>query len=275
MPKDITDTGLMKHIWTARYKIHSYEVDINQRATLPVLCGYLQETARHHAHNLKNGYEHLLKENKMWVLSRLYIKMNTYPKWGDEITIRTWPIGVKRLFALRDFEIFNGNENLLGSVTTAWLIIDIGSRKLQRPDPFYTDIPLLPDRHALIDDLEKIPLPESGEVLHPDTVRYTVRYTVQYSDLDLHSHVNNAKYIEWVLNSYPPQRHREQWIRYFKIQYISETLYGDDVSLRFHTIDDTDRDFIISAVKSSDKSEVFRAKLQWEDDSIAVSGIHV
>jgi len=271
MSKDVPDTGLMKRIWTDRYKIHSYEVDINQRATLPVLCGYFQETARHHAHNLKNGYEHLLKENKMWVLSRLYIKMNVYPKWGDEITIRTWSIGVKKLFALRDFEIFNRNENLLGSVTTAWLIIDRESRRLQRPDPFYTDIPLLPDRHALIDDLEKIPLPESDEVPHS----YTVRYTAQYSDLDLHSHVNNAKYIEWVLNGYPLKRHREQWIRYFKIQYISETLYGDDVSLRFHTIDDTDREFSISAVKSSDKSEVFRAKLQWEVDSIAISGIRV
>lgn len=85
-PRDISK----QRIWKDRYRVHSYEVGTESTVRLSCLCNYLQESAWNHVTNLKVGYEDLLKDGNIWVLSRLLIKINEYPKWGDEIFIKTW-----------------------------------------------------------------------------------------------------------------------------------------------------------------------------------------
>src|SRR5215813_912680 len=78
-------------IWTEAFRVHSYEVDFEGRATLETLCHYFQEAAWNHAERLGVGYSHLQREQRLWVLSRLLIKIDGYPLWGDAISVRTWP----------------------------------------------------------------------------------------------------------------------------------------------------------------------------------------
>ncbi|KPJ86346.1 MAG: hypothetical protein AMS17_12805 [Spirochaetes bacterium DG_61] len=248
----------MEKIWTDRYTISSYEVDIKARVYLPVLCSYLQESAWHHAHNLKLGYDHLLQKNKIWVLSRLCIEVRSYPRWREKITVRTWPKGLNRLFALRDFEILDAEEHVLGVATTSWLIIDVKSRRPQKPDPFFKDMPLPSDHHALRDDFEKIPQVSGDAARLPISVRY--------SDLDLYSHVNNTKYIEWIMDSFGAVRYREQMVSSLKIQYLSESFWGDTISLLIGQEAEPKGTFLFNAVKTADSSEIFRATVRWGDE---------
>src|SRR5712691_7393571 len=57
-------------IWRGDFRVHSYEVDFKQSATLECLCRYFQEAAWNHAEELGVGYQRLQAENKIWVLSR-------------------------------------------------------------------------------------------------------------------------------------------------------------------------------------------------------------
>ncbi len=66
------------------------------------------------------------------MLSGFFIQIHSYPRWQDELIIQTWPTGVERFFALRDFNIFNRQKEVVGAATSAWLIIDL---KLRRPLP--------------------------------------------------------------------------------------------------------------------------------------------
>jgi medium-chain acyl-[acyl-carrier-protein] hydrolase len=256
----------MKRMWKDSYRIGSYEVDVKGRLSLPVLCGYLQETAWHHAHNLEVGYDHLLRKNKLWVLSRLIIHIRTFPRWGDAISVNTWAKGLHRLFALRDFEILDRDDTILGTATTSWLIIDVESRRPQRPEPFFHSAPMLTERNALIDDFKKIPTVLSGDALPP--------YTVRYSDLDIYEHVNNGKYVEWVLNSFDPDRHREEMVDTFKIQFLAESFWGEEVSILFEELPGTPTTVLINAFKTqardrSAQSEIFRAELGWRREGSA------
>ena len=62
-------------IWAETFKVHSYEVDFTQRATLTTLCHYFQEAAWNHAELLGVGYSQLQTERRLWVLSRLLIEL--------------------------------------------------------------------------------------------------------------------------------------------------------------------------------------------------------
>ena len=52
-----------------------------------------------------------------------------------------------------------------------------------------------------------------------------------YTDLDMYMHVNNARYIDWVLNLFPEEMHRKFSISSFLIEFLSEVRYAEEIKL--------------------------------------------
>lgn len=219
-----------KWAWTDEYSISSYEVAADSKATLYTLGKFMQETAYNHANHLEFGYAQLKEKNLFWVLSRLLIKIGRYPGWGEKIQIRTWPTGVERLFAFRDFLILDEGGAPIGAAGSAWLVLDAVKRRPQRPGDLkllMEKSSLFPQERALENRPEKIAdlsAPEEGPV-----------FPVRYSDLDLYDHVNNAKYMQWILDGYPMQMHREFEVTDFEINFLSESKMGDEISIQTET----------------------------------------
>ena len=74
----------MKESWEDEYSISFYGVDTKNEVFLPTLWSLMQETAWHHADHLRVGYSDLVEHQYFWVLSRLSIQMEEYPRWGIE-----------------------------------------------------------------------------------------------------------------------------------------------------------------------------------------------
>src|SRR4051812_24122807 len=100
-------------IWREEFTVHSYEVDFKKGATLEGLCRHFQEAAWNDAEALGVGYQRLQEQNRIWVLSRLILKVKRRPQWGENLTMETWPQAAKSVFAMRDFEIFDSVGALL------------------------------------------------------------------------------------------------------------------------------------------------------------------
>jgi len=81
----------------------------------------------------------MFKMNLTWVLSGFFITIDSYPKWQDTITIQTWPSGLERLFAMRDFIIFDADRKVIGTAKSAWIVIDMALRKPVRPQVIFKD----------------------------------------------------------------------------------------------------------------------------------------
>jgi len=244
-----------KKVWEGAYTVHAYEVGTRITALLTIVWNYLQDSAWHHARNLRLGYEALIRENKNWVLARLSIEMDRYPLWGETVTVRTWPKGTHRLFALRDFEIVDGSGNRIGAAASVWLILDTQSKRPQRPEPYFESMPLVPDRHAIGSFPEKLP---PVEHVHRESV-----FRVRYTDLDMHNHVNSAKYIEWVLNGYSEEEHERRMISAIQIHFIAEALYGDEIRMKMERADGGGYVFAHSAQNVARGNEIFRARVRW------------
>jgi hypothetical protein len=52
----MSESASMKASWEDDYSISFYEVDTKKEVFLPVLWGFMQETAWHHAENTLNGF---------------------------------------------------------------------------------------------------------------------------------------------------------------------------------------------------------------------------
>ena len=151
--------GAKKESWEDEYAISFYEVDTKNEAFLPVLWSFMQETAWHHAEHLRLGYSDLMEHQYFWVLSRLSIQMEEYPRWGDRIKVKTWLTGTGRLFALRQFSIADFKGKVIGTAKSAWLVLDLKSRKPQKIEPVFKHIEHLFDGLPPAEEPSKIPGP--------------------------------------------------------------------------------------------------------------------
>jgi acyl-ACP thioesterase len=248
--------GEKKKSWEDEYSISFDEVDTKDEVFLPVLWGLMQETAWHHADHLRLGYSHLEEQQYFWVLSRLSIQMEKYPRWRERIKIRTWLTGIGRLFALRHFSIADSEGNILGTAKSAWLVLDLKRRKPQRIEPVFKHI------LHLFDDLPPPQEPEKLPLLVRPKIEKT--YTVPYSDIDMHHHVNNTKYIEWILDSYAFEMHRKCHVHTFEINFLAESSYGDDISIHTEPLGDAPSTFLHSVFRKNDNRELCRAKAGWK-----------
>ena len=242
-----------KDIWTDEYEIHSYEMDVKGKASLPMLCKFMQESAYHHAENLGFGFSHLMKKNLFWVLVNQKIKMDSYPRWGEKISIFTWPSGKGRLSYFRDFKIFDSNSRLIGIATTTWYAIDLEKRRPRRLEDYFDFNPVAGDFvfHERPDRLKNIEFLESYRT-----------FQTGYYDLDINDHVNNVRYIEWILECFPLDFHKTHQLKEIEINYMTEAVYGDSISASINEI--KSNIFSHYLLSSEDERELCRAKTTWQ-----------
>ncbi len=242
--------------WEDVYLISFYEVDAKNQVFLPSLWKYLQETAWNHANQLGIGYSDLARQGHFWVLSRLAIEMNEYPGWRETIRVKTWLSGSSRLFAFRDFSIMREDGEVIGGAKSAWVVLDVKSRKPQRIAPFLQDLNPLPDQQGAETRLDKLPAPSAP---HREAL-----FTVRYSDLDMHQHVNNARYLEWILNSYSFEMSQTHQITTFEINFLAESNYDDALFIRTEQKREDPLTFLHSIAKKEEGQELCRARVKWK-----------
>ncbi len=244
------------NIWKETYTIRSYEVDARGNISVLSICNFMQDAAGRHADALGVAVQDLLPDNYTWVLSRLALRMDSYPGRRDQMQVYTWPSGIQKLFALRDFRLTDRDDRVVGASVTAWLIVDAKTRRPVRIKPFVDKINPVSSDRALIERLDKLPKLEQHD--------YEKRFCVRYRDLDVNQHVNNVGYIEWIIESIPPVVQNTGTIAGLEINYLSEAILGDRIISRCQPKDEDHNVFLHSIIREENGQELIRAKTVWK-----------
>lgn len=240
------------------FRIHVYETGPNGKLSLFSLFDYFQDIASDQAILLGFGRNDLLHDNRFWVLSRIYAVINKLPEWEESIKIRTWPNGVDKIFALRNYEVEYPDGSWLASATSSWLILDRTTKKIQRPDSIMAkhthDIKSAtsPVRYAL-----KLNQAEENGCLSQN-------YRIKVSDLDVNLHTNNVKYLKWVCDTYDLEFMLNNTPLSAEINYLAESMYDEEIMIR--TSVETENGFFYnhSIIRTNDNKELCRIRIEWE-----------
>lgn len=212
---------VIQAIWTDHYKTASYMVDFEKKLALPFLLSVMQESAWEHAAHLGQGHRETSARGVAWVIVRQRVEMWEWPRWEEVMTLRTWLRPPSAAMVVRDFEFFL-NERQIGQAAAHWITIDEEHRRPVRLG--FPDNPALfrQDGHP---DFEprKLSLP-------PDLVRLE-EFQAQNSDLDLHGHVNNTRFADWLLNSLPLAMLRAHRLTEYEINFLAEANPGERVTV--------------------------------------------
>jgi acyl-ACP thioesterase len=242
----------LEPVWRESLRIQSSDVDFRKRATSESICRAFLEAAWNHAEQLGVGYGALAGQNRLWVLARLLVHFDCYPRWGETVELSTWPRGPSSVFALRDFELCNKERQLLAAGASSWLVLDGSTHRPQRLDKLAARIPAAVSRMAVGRDPRKL----SNQAMNATCLTAAVRY----SEIDVNCHVNSATYIRWLLDSYPAGFHQRHTLSSLEVNYVGETHWSDSISILSHECSATA--FAHSIVTASGR-EVCRAALEW------------
>jgi acyl-ACP thioesterase len=238
------------------FSVASYESDIRGNLSLYSLFNRFQELAGIHASHLQVGYDALKVDGLAWILSRIKVQIYSLPRWGEKVHLATWPKGIDRLFALRDFRITNEQGQILVNATSAWLLVDAEKGRPRRIESLPIDLHFPDAPHALREPLEKIQVPNEFMLVFDKPI--------WLSDLDINRHVNNAQYAKWITDCFSEEQNNNRRIISLQINYLEETLLGDTVGLFKIPIDDSASEYIVEGRSHIKGTKVFQAHFVWE-----------
>jgi acyl-ACP thioesterase len=242
-------TESAKSGWSETFKVSWMDADMHRRLKLSALFNYLQEIAWEHAENMGFGFEAAQKNNLIWVLVRLLIKMDRQPKWQQEIIVETWPRGIDGFWALREYSVKDQDGNVLGGASSSWMVLDSTTRRPVTPEIVFHVLPAVIQTSATGEAPFKIREPDDMKLLH--------RHEVVYSEIDAYNHVNNACYIDWITDAIH-KLDSKLIPRKFHINYISEARLNDQVLLKYAGYEDK---IIIKGENKKDGKPVFIAEI--------------
>ncbi|BAT76421.1 palmitoyl-acyl carrier protein thioesterase, chloroplastic [Vigna umbellata] len=195
-------------VFRENFSIRSYEIGADRTASIETVMNHLQETALNHVKSaglLGDGFgstPEMCKKNLIWVVTRMQVVVDRYPTWGDIVQVDTWVSGsgkngMRRDWVLRDCK----TGEILTRASSVWVMMNKLTRRLSKiPEEVREEI------GSYFVDSDPILEEDSRKLtkLDDNTADYIrTGLSPRWSDLDVNQHVNNVKYIGWILESAP------------------------------------------------------------------------
>jgi len=220
-----------------------------------VILNVFQNIAEINVNDLNIGLPQLKEQGLSWFLLNYHIKINHYPRYGDNLEFQTWPCMTKGLKAIREFLVTNshGEEAIVAS--SVWALIDMETKRPVKFDRISYDT--YPKR-VLESEFEKI----------PDITEVTdlKDFNVIYNEIDINQHVNNPVYLIWALEAVPYEILSNYNPTEIEMSFKSNVCYGDKISSICQIINNENELISLHTInqKTTDK-ELVRIRMKWSE----------
>lgn len=208
--------------YVKKYTVQSSEVDPFYEMKLSSLFLLMQDIATKHAEEIGIGFASIIQKNMYWVITRYSIDVNRMPKYSENIVVKTYTGSDMKFMFPRYFEIKSENGETLIKASSMWCILSKDTHRVVM-NPF--DGKVIPPTHY---DGEE-PLPK--KVDRASALNLVDERKVRYSDIDLNSHVNNTRYIEYLSDVHNIDFYQKNVIKHITINYEKELMNRDTIKL--------------------------------------------
>lgn len=215
---------------TETYRIRITEVDAHSKLTIPALNGLLQEMAwRHSVVEKVSVHELSSQHNISWVLSRLKIWIDRLPNYDETVTVKTYIQGVDKYFYHRDFTVIDVNGTEIIRANSVWGLMDIIKRRITSiPEWMIAVTPI----YTKVKPVERV----SGKLLKVEKIEIEKKFDIRWHDIDSNQHVNNTKYVEWLMESVPTDILNRCELSSIDLIFKNESILGDKITTQSQTL---------------------------------------
>ena len=231
-----------------KIKITSNDVDKFLNLKVSSLFKFFQQVSTDHAEVIHVGTADTIDKGMCWVMLRMEVKIYDYPKINEEVIVSTHPGAVDRFIFSRFYQLYSKKGKLLASGSSTWAVINMSTRRIV-PRPFENGIM---KGESSKDD---IPLPE--KIVYSELEKIETRL-IRNSDIDLNGHLNNTKYIDFILDTKEPGYFDKKILTRIVVNYEKELKEGESVELFVN-----EKENIVQGKR--DGKECFTAQLEFKE----------
>lgn len=212
----------MLTILTKDIKIQGIDLDYKLKLKMSTLFNYLQDLSTEHSYELNVGRSRILEEHGViWVLARIKVELLKHPGWGEELHVETWPDQPGKIEFERNYNIYDSNHDIVGKALSSWVLIDLNSRKLKRSSCINYEFPKVDKEKPINDQL--------GNIKPQGELTQVYKRAVRYSDIDLNHHLNNAKYVDYIMDCFSLDYHTKYFVKSIEVDYLREVLPSETI----------------------------------------------
>ena len=245
----------MEPIYRQQFHIDPVAVDRFGRLKPSMLLLYAQEVAGHHSDLLSLTYDNLAARGLFWAVIRNRVQITRLPMQWETITLETWPMPTTRTAYPRSTVAYDEQGNELFRSVSLWVLMDLNTRSMVLPGKSGVD---------LTGTLRGTEL-ASPRSLSPRPLEKSRSRVVSFTDLDVNGHMNNTRYLDWIMDLLPSSFHQEHPVKDFTLCYMNEAQEGQTLDVTW----DFDADGAVQVDIHRDKEggdfdRIFGAKIEFE-----------
>ena len=208
-------------MYQKKYLIGSNDIDQFLELKLSSLFKMMQEISTEHAEVLNIGKANTLDIGMFWVITRMEVEIINAPKYLQNVVLTTYPGDDLRFIFPRYFYLEDEEGNTLVKASSTWMVLNRNTHNVVL-NPFngYK----APPEHKE----NELPLPKK---VSPKEATLVESRKVRYSDIDLNGHLNNTKYIDYIIDLHDSDFYKKNRIKHFLINYEKELMDNDVLNL--------------------------------------------
>lgn len=204
-------------------KIYNHYTNYKGHLFIKTLCDLFNDVAEGQTERLGVDVGTLNHLGQTWMLHRLHIQIFKMPHKEEVVCLETWPSGIDRLFALRDYRMLRQDGEVLVNATSEWMLIDLKRRRPLRQTEKVVEMSTTHQieklkLEPLFDGKEKIPEMEEAR-----------RFTATFDHIDFNGHVTQASYMRWLTNSLPFDFLKNHILMEVEVVYEHEIMPDSDI----------------------------------------------
>lgn len=245
-----------KEILTRRAYVSAAECNAQQELGLPMLAQQLIDVATEHANLLGVGNPNMPSPTMGWVLSRLTIEMERWPKVNTDYSVSTWVEDWNRHFSRRAFSITDSEGQILGYARSIWMVLNMADRSNAGLGNLHYDREWLSKKPCPIATQEKHQKIESG-------AGGATLFRFKYCDIDFYRHVNTVRYIDLLLNQFEMEIYDRNSVGRLELSFLHEGNYGQTIEIRAEESATTPRLYRLSLTDASSNQELLYARIRF------------
>lgn len=94
---------------------------------------FLQDCTLAHSEGVGKGLSHVAQTKRAWFLSSWQIEVERYPKYQEEVTVRTWAHDFKSMYGYRNFDILDVEGTRIVRANSIWIFMDLEKMSPAKP----------------------------------------------------------------------------------------------------------------------------------------------
>lgn len=149
----------------------------------------LEDAGCKHSEVAGIGITNINETKKTWVILSWRVEILSRPEFNSNLIVKTWSRKMDKLYAYRDYNVVDENNNLIARGTSKWILVNYETGRILKLNDEISDKFTSENKRAFDEDSE-IKLDFDFKIINRECCK------ISKSQIDLNHHLNNINYLD-------------------------------------------------------------------------------